>query len=194
MKKIIGIALALVLILGVTAFAEPANPAPDAPAATEEGSDTGVPEKAEDDRAAMKDALDAYRNAKQEKALNELEEELNGYVEAGTMTQDQANLILNSVKERLAAMNGECPNCGYQFQKNGPRMGGMMNLQGGYQQRGQMNNQQHGQMRGCQQRGGMQMPDAQSGVTPRQSGNHTHSQQCSQMQQPNSQMPQVPQR
>ena len=185
MKKIIGIALALVLILGVTAFAEPANPAPDAPAATEEGSDTGVPEKAEDDRAAMKDALDAYRNAKQEKALNELEEELNGYVEAGTMTQDQANLILNSVKERLAAMNGECPNCGYQFPKNGPRMGGMMNQQGGCQQRGKMNNQQ---------RGGMRMPDAQSSATPRQGGNHAHSKQRGQMQQPNGQMPQVPQR
>ena len=93
--------------------------------------------------------------------MDDLTEELNGYVEAGTMTQEQADLILNSMKERLAARNGECPNCGYQFQINAPRMGGQKSQRGGrMMQGGRMN----GQIPGGHMNG--QMPDAQSGATP----------------------------
>ena len=92
--------------------------------------------------------------------MDELTEELNGYVEAGTMTQEQADLILSSVRERLAARNGECPNCGYQFQNNAPRMGGQKGRRGGRMMQGnQMPGQMPGQMNG-------QMADAQSGATP----------------------------
>lgn len=186
---IIGIALALVLVMGVAAFAEATDPATDSvPAVTEEAAATEeateapsedpaeeaptVEAPAEDEQKALQDALDAYRAAKQDKAVSDLEEELNEYVAAGSMTQEQADLILKNVKERLAAKNGECPNCGYDLRgQNKGMRGGKM----GGQQRGQMN----GQLR----------PDAQSGATPRQSG-----QQRGQMpgnQQQNGQVPQM---
>ena len=164
---IIGIALALVLILGIAALAEGTDPVPDNPAVaaptnpavTEEAE--GDPEQVTDDNAALQDALDAYRSAKQDKAVDDLEEELNGYVAAGSLTQEQADLILSNVKERLAAKNGECPNCGYKFENKGSRMGGNRQ-RGGYGQMPrmsgqfpQMNGQQNGQF---PQMGGQQMP------------------------------------
>ena len=48
------------------------------------------------------------------------------YVEAGSLTQEQADMILKNVKERVAEKNGECPNCGYQFSNGGKgQRGGM---------------------------------------------------------------------
>ena len=141
---IIGIALALALVMGVVAFAETAEPATDpVPAVTEEApaeeAATEAPaaeaEKT-DDNAALQEALEAYRSARESKRVDDLTEELNGYVEAGTMTQEQADLILNSVKERMAAKNGECPNCGYQFQNNAPKMGGQKGQRGGRMMQG----------------------------------------------------------
>ena len=148
---IIGIALALALVMGVVAFAETVEPATDpVPAVTEEApaeeaaTDAAETEKT-DDNAALQEALEAYRSARESKRVDDLTEELNGYVEAGTMTQEQADLILNSVKERLAARNGECPNCGYQFQNNAPQMGGQKGQRGGRMMRGgQMNGQMPG--------------------------------------------------
>ena len=157
---IIGIALALALVMGVAAFAETVEPAVDSiPAVTEETSAEEAASAAEaektDDNAALQEALEAYRSARESKRVDDLTEELNGYVEAGTMTQEQADLILNSVKERLAARNGECPNCGYQFQNNAGRMGGQKGQRGdrmmwGGQMNGQMPQQQNGQMPGNQ--------------------------------------------
>ena len=108
-----------------------------------------IPAGAETEKAvndtALQEALEAYRSARDSKRVDDLTEELNGYVEAGTMTQEQADLILNSVKERLAARNGECPNCGYQFQNNAPRMGGQKGQRGGrMMQSGQMSGQMPG--------------------------------------------------
>ncbi len=165
---IIGIALALALVMGVAAFAETAEPVTDPiPAVTEEAPNEGAAPEAPaaetekaDDNAALQEALEAYRSARESKRVDDLAEELNGYVEAGTMTQEQADLILNSVKERLAAKNGECPNCGYQFQNNAPRMGGQKGQRGGRMMQGgrmngQMPQQQGGQMPGNQaQQGG----------------------------------------
>ena len=160
---IIGIALALALVMGVVAFAETAEPSTDpVPAVTEEApaeeaaTDAPVVEAAKaDDNTALQEALEAYRSARESKRVDDLTEELNGYVEAGTMTQEQADLILNSVKERMAAKNGECPNCGYQFQNNAPKMGGQKGQRGGRmmwggQMNGQMPQQQNGQMPGNQ--------------------------------------------
>lgn len=160
---IIGIALALALVMGVVAFAETAEPETDPiPAVTEEApaeeaaTDTAAAEAEKiDDNTALQEALEAYRSARESKRVDDLTEELNGYVEAGTMTQEQADLILNSVKERLAAKNGECPNCGYQFQNNAPRMGGQKGQRGGrMMQGGQMPGNQaqpNGPMNGQQQ-------------------------------------------
>ena len=161
-NTIIGIALALALVMGVVAFAETAEPATDpVSAVTEEApaeeaaTDAAETEKT-DDNAALQEALEAYRSARESKRVDDLTEELNGYVEAGTMTQEQADLILNSVKERLAAKNGECPNCGYQFQNDAPRMGGQRGQRGGrMMQGGQMNGQMPQQQNG-------QMPDNQA--------------------------------
>ena len=159
---IIGIALALALVMGVVAFAETAEPATDSvPAVTEEApaEEAAAETEKTDDNAALQDALEAYRRARESKRVDDLTEELNSYVEAGSMTQEQADLILNSMKERLAAKNGECPNCGYQFQNNAPQMGGQKcqrggrMLQGGQmpgiqaQPNGPMNGQQQGPQR-----------------------------------------------
>ena len=91
---IIGIALALVLVMGVVAFAETAEPSTDpVPAVTEEApaeeaaNDAAETEKT-DDNAALQEALEAYRSARESKRVDDLTEELNGYVEAGTMTQE----------------------------------------------------------------------------------------------------------
>ena len=92
-------------------------------------------------------------------ALTESHAELSEYVEAGSLTQEQADLILDNVKARIAAKNGECPNCGYQFRDgDGNRArGGKGGRNGQFQNGGQMPR-------------GNQMPDAQSGATPRQGG------------------------
>ena len=177
---IIGIALTLALVMGVAAFAEATtDPVPATPAVTEEAAAPTEETPAEDEQKALQDALDAYRKAKQDKAVDELEEELTEYVAAGSLTQEQADLILNSVKERLAAKNGECPNCGYDLRGQGMRGGS---------QRGGMKGQQ--QMPGQQQmHGGMQRPDAQSGATPRQGGQMNGQQQMPGQQMPGNQMP-----
>ena len=123
-------------------------------APTEEAAPAAEAEKT-DDNTALQEALEAYRSARESKRVDELTEEMNGYVEAGTMTQKQADLILNSVKERMAAKNGECPNCGYQFQNNAPKMGGQKGQRGGrMMQGGQMPGNQaqpNGPMNGQQQ-------------------------------------------
>ena len=190
-KTIIGIALALALVMGIVAFAEATEPATDTapaamdpvPAANEEapagnaeaGNDAAEAEKA-DDAAALQEAMEAYRAAKEAKRTDDLAEELDGYVEAGAMTREQADLILNSVKERMAVRNGECPNCGYAFRDNGTRMNGQKGAFGGSGQRGgRMNGQMpYGQQPGNQQQlpggrmNGGQQPDGQSGATPQQ--------------------------
>lgn len=159
-NTIIGIALALALVMGVVAFAETAEPETGpVPAVTEEAPTEEAAPAAEaektDDNTALQEALEAYRSARESKRVDDLTEELNGYVEAGTMTQEQADLILNSMKERLAAKNGECPNCGYQFQNNAPQMGGQRGQRGGrMMQGGQMSGNQaqpNGPMNGQQQ-------------------------------------------
>ena len=195
MKKFVGIALVLALALSTAAMAEgttdpipaaevpavevqvPAEEASEAPAEGEASAAT--PEQTEAEHKALKDAMDAYRAAKQDKAVDDLEAELKGYVEAGSLTQEQADLILKNVKERLAAKNGECPNCGYKFSKGGKgQRGGRMGGQRGRQQNG-------GQLRG--QMPGQQRPDAQSGATPQGPMNGQ------QMPQNGQQMPLVPQ-
>lgn len=168
MKRIvIAMSLVLALILGCVAFAEATSTIPDQ--TVEETTVPTAPAEENNDQAALEEALKAYRAAKEEKYVSDLEEELAGYVAAGSLTQEQADLILNSVKERLAAKNGECPNCGYKFQKSG-------------------------KMGGCRMQDGRQMPDAQSGATPQYNQRGSRMIQGGQMpgQQQNGQRPQMP--
>ena len=168
-NTIIGIALALALVMGMAAFAEnvPETATEPVPAVTEEApAEPAAP--AADDTQALQEALEAYRAAKQSKRVDDLEAELSEYVASGALTQEQADLILNNVKERMAAKNGECPNCGYQFSNKGGRNGGKgqrgMQMPGNQQMPGQ------GGQRGGRMNGMPQQPDSQSGAMPQQPG------------------------
>ena len=90
--KIISIIMALVLALtlGVTALAETAEaPAAEPAAETPNGTDT-----------ALQEALDALAAARSGSRLTSLEEELKAYVEAGKLTQEQADLILKAYQDQ----------------------------------------------------------------------------------------------
>jgi len=68
------------------------------------------------DTTALQQAQAAYSTAKQNSQLTEYEAELKSMVAAGTLTQEQADLLLNAATEAEALSNGICPSCGYQFQ------------------------------------------------------------------------------
>ena len=113
-KKSILIVLALLLAacLSVTALAEGTSEAPAdstasdaAKSALDEAQAAADAAKAED--TALKEALEAYSKAKAEsrklKILSDLKEELDAYVAAGSLTQEQADLILKYYAEQLTA-------------------------------------------------------------------------------------------
>ena len=104
------LALTLALMLGVTALAEnPAAAPSDSPAADaaksamEEAQAAADAAQAEAD--ALNEALEAYGKAKAESRklaiLTSLKEELDGFVAAGSLTQEQADLILQYYAEQL---------------------------------------------------------------------------------------------
>ncbi len=172
------LALVTALIVGVVALAESAAPeVPELPSIEEAQPETPQTEQqpADDatDNTALKEALDAYRAAKQSDRQEALEAELKGYVESGKLTQEQADLILNYVKEQQALRDGTCPGCGYQFRNgNGAGKGGRMNggrgMNGGKGgrmggNRGMSNGQQ--QMPGQQQAPGQQQMPGQGNGT-----------------------------
>ena len=105
-RTIIALTLILALVLGGAAFAEPVearNPEPveveaQAPAEDEAPAE---PEEApeEDGEDSLREALDALREARHAAQQEALKEELDGYVAAGTLTQAQADLILNAFAE-----------------------------------------------------------------------------------------------
>lgn len=111
------LALALALALGVTALAETApGPDADAAAADSQAGDT-----------ALQDALNALAAARSSSRLTDLETELKAYVAAGTLTQEQADLILKAWQDQEALHSGVCPNCGYQFSSGFGKGGRMKN-------------------------------------------------------------------
>ena len=123
----IALALALVLVIGVVALAESAGNEADALPAVEDVQPAPEAQPTEtettDDQAALQDAFKALDDARQNSRQESLEAELNGYVDAGKLTREQADLILNYYKDQQSLRNGTCPGCGYQF-GNGQR-GGM---------------------------------------------------------------------
>ncbi|MBQ6373812.1 MAG: hypothetical protein IJJ45_04915 [Clostridia bacterium] len=154
------LALVLVIVLGVAALAETIGPGdaqapvvgqqqPAAPA-------DEAPQASTDDDAALQDALRAYNEARQASREQALEDELNGFVSSGKLTQEQADLILKYQKDRQALRSGTCPSCGYQFGDGsgfgrGGRMNGDRGGRGGRGMRG---------MRGFDQSGADQQPGA----------------------------------
>lgn len=65
---------------------------------------------------ALEQAQAAYAAAKQTSQMSAYEAELTTMVEAGTLTQEQADALLSAAKEAEALANGTCPSCGYAFQ------------------------------------------------------------------------------
>ena len=104
------LALVLGLALGVTALAEgPAETPADSTAsdaaqsAIEEAQ--AAADAAQAESTALNEALEAYGKAKSESRklaiLTSLKEELDSYVAAGSLTQEQADLILKYYAEQL---------------------------------------------------------------------------------------------
>ena len=107
-KKPILIVLALMIAacLSVAALAEgPAATSTDT-AATDEAQ--AAADAAQAEATALNEALEAYSKAKAEnrklEILASLKEELDGYVAAGSLTQEQADLILKYYAEQLTLM------------------------------------------------------------------------------------------
>ena len=144
---VIALALALVLVIGVVALAE-GNALPELPEAGDlqavpEAPEAQAPQQAqgeqepvdsqdaqsEQDAAALQEALKALNEARQSTHQESLQAELDGYVEAGKLTQEQADVIMKYYQDQNALRNGTCPGCGYQF-SDGQFKGGRGNGKG----------------------------------------------------------------
>lgn len=112
-KLTLALALILALAMGAIAFAEAADDNQDVelPAESEQAAD-----EAAEDTSALEDAFEAYYEARESGRMDDLQSELDEYVAAGKLTQEQADLILNYYKEQQSLRDGKCPNCGYEFQ------------------------------------------------------------------------------
>ena len=134
------LALVFALALGVTALAEsPAETPADSTAADAAKSAIEEAQAAADaaqaESTALNEALEAYDKAKSESRklaiLTSLKEELDSYVAAGSLTQEQADLILKYYAEQLTLQqNGT--GCG----KGGRMKNGNVNGFGGKGGRG----------------------------------------------------------
>ena len=101
-RKFATMMLAMMLALSLCGFAM-------AEGETDSAANTAAADalkEAEEKSQALDDALTAYSTAKQESRkqarLASLKEELDGYVAAGSMTQEQADLLLSYYAEQLA--------------------------------------------------------------------------------------------
>ncbi|MBQ7487797.1 MAG: hypothetical protein IJT77_09930 [Clostridia bacterium] len=125
------LAMTLVLCLGVAAIAESATETPATSENTEAAAEAGTTEESTDAADSTKDkaleeALQAYATAKRAARVQEkqdaLKSELDAYVEAGTLTQEQADLILNYSAEQQSkkeAARAERKNAEQNGQPNG---------------------------------------------------------------------------
>lgn len=183
-KMMMGMILVLAMVMGAMALAEtvPAEPPTLEEAAPAEQTPADAPAEAANDNTALQEALKAYREARQAdrqaEQQSKLEEELKDYVEAGKLTQEQADLILNEYKTR--AEQRAAGKANGQFGKGGRMngcMGGYMNGQNGmngqFGRGGRMNGQNNGmngRMGGMGKggrMGGMNPMDGNSSATPK---------------------------
>ena len=104
------LALTLALAIGVTALAENSAETPSDTVAADAAKSAideaqAVADAAQAEAAALNEALEAYSKAKAEnrrlEILTGLKEELDSYVAAGSLTQEQADLILKYCAEQL---------------------------------------------------------------------------------------------
>ena len=171
MKRTLIITLALALALGTAAMAETVPTEAAAVASTEEVVQEQATAGETDDSEAsvtFEDALKALRDARQEARQDELKAELDGYVAAGKLTQEQADVILKQFSYKTDQKQGQKHNRrgdrqrGHGWQQNGKQGGNQMPQQDGQRmpQGGQLPQQGGQQMPGGQmpQQGGQQMP------------------------------------
>ena len=192
MKRTLIIALALALALGTTAIAETAESVPtEVEAAADVSAEETEVEAAADvsteeagKQVNLEDALKALHNARIEACVESLKAELEGYVDAGKLTQEQADTILKQFSaQKQSQRNGQKHNrCGSQQngKQKGQRMPGnqMPDANSGATPQMPSNGQQGQQHRmGGQQMPGNQMPDANSGATPQMPSNGQQGQQ-----------------
>lgn len=108
------LALACIFCLSISVLAETAVETTESPAVTENAPaaeatapQEAAPEAAQSAEDALNEAYDAYakarRSARNQARLDALKTELDGYVAAGSMTQEQADLILKSATEQSTA-------------------------------------------------------------------------------------------
>lgn len=146
---IIALTAILALTLGVTSMAEAPEAAPDTgvPAIEQQAPETEAPEEATseaeapaaDDNAALTEALQALRDARSSARLDELEAELKGYVEAGKLTQAQADQLMEFYRthQQNRSQRGRGRDCG--DGQNGRMPGGRQSggqMRGGHGGRG----------------------------------------------------------
>ncbi len=98
------LALTLTLCLGTAAFAENAAEEPAAPETTESVVSEETADSTEAAAKALEDAMNAFktarRSARNQKRMDEMKTELDSYVQAGTLTQEQADLILGYMADQ----------------------------------------------------------------------------------------------
>ena len=167
-RMILAMTLVLALILGCAAIAEPTDPAqqaelvaPNPPESSLNGAQTApevdaAPENApapqeeaapeqSQESDALADALNALHDARSAKALEALQAELDEYVAAGKLTQEQADLIVKEFQQRQENGRG-CPQGDCRMRgkgQKGNRMGGQKqygNWQYGWQSPDQQQN------------------------------------------------------
>ena len=121
------LAMMLALSLGLTALAEGSTEAAPETAPTESVSD-----EAQSKADALNEALTAYSNAKADSRkqayLESLKQELDAYVAAGKLTQDQADLIYEYYVEQMTLQQNN--GMGFGRGSKGGRNGQGMNQNG----------------------------------------------------------------
>ena len=161
-KTMMAMLLVLAMAFGAMALAETIPDEPptlEAAPAIETPAEAPAEAPATDENAALREAMDALRNARQSDRLAALEEELQKYVTEGKLTQEQADAILNQYKTRAEQRaNGQCDGMNKNGRKGRGNMGndrmngnmGNDRMNGG-KGRGNMGN---GRMNGGMNRGG----------------------------------------
>ena len=139
------LALVLALTLGAGALAESAAETPADSAAADAAKSALEEAQASADAAqteatALNEALEAYGKAKTEKRkldiLTSLKEDLDSYVAAGSLTQEQADLIFKYYSEQMALQQN-----GFGFGKGGRMKNGNNGLMNGQDSQNNLNGQ-----------------------------------------------------
>ena len=159
MKKIIALVLTLALMAAaVAAVAEDAAPAQTPETETAETQVTETAAAADEAQAAaeaLSEALAAWQNARAETRrqaiLDNLKQELDACVTAGTLTQEQADLILKYYTEQMT------------LNQNGPKNGFSRGGKNGFNGRNLPNGQNGFSFGGKNVPGGQNFPNSQNG-------------------------------